>query len=60
METGILIFEDVYHYVWSKKGEACRPQNIIPTMKYRGGSIMLWDGFSAGGTDEFNKNRGYQ
>jgi hypothetical protein len=33
-----------------KWGEACKPKNTIPTVKHRGGSIMLWGWFAAGGT----------
>ena len=29
-------------YVWRKKGAACKPKNIIPTVNHGGGSIMLW------------------
>ena len=41
--------------VWRKKGEACKPKNIIPTMKHGGGSIMLWGCFAAEGTDALHK-----
>ena len=33
-----------------EKGEACKPKNTIPSVKHRGGSIMLCGCFAAGGT----------
>ena len=48
-----------HHYVWRKKGEACKPKNIIPTVKHRGGSIMLWGCFAAGGTGALHKIDGF-
>uniref|UniRef100_A0AAZ3QT83 Transposase Tc1-like domain-containing protein n=1 Tax=Oncorhynchus tshawytscha TaxID=74940 RepID=A0AAZ3QT83_ONCTS len=42
-ETKIEPFgQNDHHYVWRKKGEACKPKNTIPTVKHVGGSIMLW------------------
>jgi hypothetical protein len=35
-------------YVWRKKGTAHQHQNL-PTVKYGGGSIMVWDCFAASG-----------
>lgn len=37
-------------YIWRTKGKAYKPRNTIPTVKYGGGSIMLWGCFAAGGT----------
>ena len=33
-------------YIWKKKGEACKPENTIPTLEYGGGKIMLRGCFS--------------
>ena len=38
-----------------KWGEACKPENTIPTVKYGGGSIMLWGCLAVGGTGELHK-----
>jgi hypothetical protein len=38
-----------------KRGEACKQKNTIPTVKHRGGSIMLWGYFAAGGTGAIQK-----
>uniref|UniRef100_A0AAZ3QEV3 Transposase Tc1-like domain-containing protein n=1 Tax=Oncorhynchus tshawytscha TaxID=74940 RepID=A0AAZ3QEV3_ONCTS len=47
-----------HRYVWRKKGEACKPKNTIPTVKHRGGSIMLWGYFAAGGTGALHQGDG--
>ena len=55
-ETKIELFgHNGHRYVWRKKGEACKPENTIQTVKYRGGSIMLWGCFAAGGTGALHK-----
>lgn len=42
-------------YIWRKVEEACKPEHTIPTVKYRGGSIILWGCFTAGKTGALNK-----
>ena len=42
-----------------KKGEACKPKNIIPTVKHGGGNIMLWGCFATGGTGALHKIDGF-
>uniref|UniRef100_A0AAZ3RMC9 Tc1-like transposase DDE domain-containing protein n=1 Tax=Oncorhynchus tshawytscha TaxID=74940 RepID=A0AAZ3RMC9_ONCTS len=55
-ETKIELFgHNDHHYVWRKKGEACKPKITIPTVKHGGGSIMLWGCIAAGGTGVLHK-----
>ena len=55
-ETKIELFDHNDHcdhdhcYIWRKRGEACKPENTIPAVKYGGGSIVLWGCFATGGT----------
>ncbi|KAK3556190.1 hypothetical protein QTP70_005587 [Hemibagrus guttatus] len=37
------------HYVWHKSNTAFQKKNIIPTVKYGGGSVMVWGCFAASG-----------
>ncbi|KAK3556965.1 hypothetical protein QTP70_022309 [Hemibagrus guttatus] len=39
----------VSHYVWRKSNTAFQKKNIIPTVKYGGGSVMVWGCFAASG-----------
>uniref|UniRef100_A0A8C5PSG2 Transposase n=1 Tax=Leptobrachium leishanense TaxID=445787 RepID=A0A8C5PSG2_9ANUR len=41
--------EKTQHYVWRKKGTAHQHQNLTPTVKHGGGSIMVWGCFAASG-----------
>ncbi len=43
--------------VWGKKDEY-NPKNTIPTVKHRGGNIMLWGCFSAKGTVRLHRIEG--
>ncbi|KAK3510736.1 hypothetical protein QTP70_021327 [Hemibagrus guttatus] len=37
------------HYVWRKSNPTFQKKNIIPTVKYGGGSVMVWGCFAASG-----------
>uniref|UniRef100_A0A3B4X5Q9 Transposase Tc1-like domain-containing protein n=1 Tax=Seriola lalandi dorsalis TaxID=1841481 RepID=A0A3B4X5Q9_SERLL len=42
-ETKIELFgKNTQHYIWRRKGTAYRHDNIIPTVKYGGGNLMIW------------------
>ena len=43
MKLQLSCLEGTHHCVEEKKGTAPRPPNRIPTVKYGGGSIMVWD-----------------
>lgn len=52
-ETKIELFgHNSVGHVWRKSGEAHASKNTIPTVKFGGGSIMIWACFSAKGTGE--------
>ncbi|KAK3542759.1 hypothetical protein QTP70_002767 [Hemibagrus guttatus] len=49
-ETKIELFgRSVSHYIWRKSNTAFQKKNIIPTVKYGGGSVMVWGCFAASG-----------
>ncbi|KAK3527855.1 hypothetical protein QTP86_009412 [Hemibagrus guttatus] len=49
-KTKIELFgRSVSHYVWSKSNTTFQKKNIIPTVKYGGGSVMVWGCFAASG-----------
>uniref|UniRef100_A0AAR2K185 Transposase Tc1-like domain-containing protein n=1 Tax=Pygocentrus nattereri TaxID=42514 RepID=A0AAR2K185_PYGNA len=49
-ETKIELFgKNTQRYIWRKKGTAHHHKNIIPTVKYGGGNIMIWACFAASG-----------
>ena len=47
-----------HRYVWRKKATASKQKNTIPTVKHRGGSIMVWGCVAAGGTGALHKMDG--
>ncbi len=49
-ETKVELFgRCVSHYIWRKSNTAFQKKNIIPTVKYGGGSVMVWGCFAASG-----------
>ena len=54
-ETKIELFGHNHRFVWREKGDASKLKNTNPTVKHRGGSIMLWGCIAAGGTGALHK-----
>uniref|UniRef100_A0A803JRB0 N-acetylgalactosaminidase, alpha- n=1 Tax=Xenopus tropicalis TaxID=8364 RepID=A0A803JRB0_XENTR len=49
-ETKVELFgRCVSRYIWRKSNTAFQKKNIIPTVKYGGGSVMVWGCFAASG-----------
>ncbi|KAK3531714.1 hypothetical protein QTP70_025948, partial [Hemibagrus guttatus] len=49
MTKSELFGRSVSHYIWPKSNTAFQKKNIIPTVKYGGGSVMVWGCFAASG-----------
>ncbi|KAG2470934.1 TCB1 transposase, partial [Polypterus senegalus] len=58
-ETKIELFGvNARRHVWMKPGTTHHQANTIPTVKHGGGSIMLWECFSAAGTRRLVRIKG--
>ena len=58
-ETKIELFGHNHkRYAWRKKNEAFKERNVMPTVKYGGGSIMLWGCVAGSGTGNLVKVAG--
>ncbi len=52
-ETKINLFDsDGVKRVWRQPGEEYKDKCVLPTVKYGGGSVMVWGCMSAAGTGE--------
>uniref|UniRef100_A0A8C6KDX3 Transposase Tc1-like domain-containing protein n=1 Tax=Nothobranchius furzeri TaxID=105023 RepID=A0A8C6KDX3_NOTFU len=50
-ETKVELFgRQMSRYIWRRSNTAFQTKNIIPTVKYGGGSVMVWGCFAASGT----------
>ena len=58
-ETKIEFFRHLgKRYIWHNPNTSHHPENIIPTVKHGGGSIMLWRCFSLTGTGKLVRIEG--
>ena len=58
-ETKIELFGHAHQrWVWRRKKDACAEKNLIPTVKYGGGSLMLWGCFASTGPGALVKVNG--
>ncbi|KAG2469162.1 TCB1 transposase, partial [Polypterus senegalus] len=58
-ETKIELFgHNKGHYAWRKKNTAFQEKHLLPTVKYGGGSIMLWGCVASSGTGNLAKVEG--
>ena len=58
-ETEIELFGiNSTRWVWRKRNAEYNPKNTIPTVKHRGGNLMLWGYFTAKGTGLFQRIEG--
>ncbi|KAG2456962.1 TCB1 transposase, partial [Polypterus senegalus] len=49
-ETKVKLFgRQMSRYIWRKRNTAFQKKNIIPTVKYGGGSVMVWGCFATSG-----------
>uniref|UniRef100_A0A8C6Q7I4 Transposase n=1 Tax=Nothobranchius furzeri TaxID=105023 RepID=A0A8C6Q7I4_NOTFU len=50
-ETKVKLFgRQIYRYIWRRSNTTFQTKNIKPTVKYGGGSVMVWGCFAASGT----------
>ncbi|KAG2465277.1 TCB1 transposase, partial [Polypterus senegalus] len=58
-ETKIELFgHNKWRYAWRKKNTAFQEKHLLPTVKYGGGSIMLWGCVASAGTGNLVKVEG--
>ena len=58
-ETKIELFgKNMSTHVWREKGKEYKPSNTIPTVKFGGGSVMIWGCFNASGVGEMEIKKG--
>ena len=58
-ETKIELFDHNYrNHVGRKDGEAYSPKNTVPTVKFGGSSIMIWECFSVKGVGKISIIKG--